>query len=57
MIYTRSHKYFKLSKSSGQVESGTMPQKVNPIDLENAEGNLKMANLYGLGMVQVNYKF
>lgn len=39
-----SHKYFKLTKSFGQVGSSTMPQKVNPIDFENAEGNLKLAN-------------
>ena len=39
-----SRKYFKLSKSKGQVGSSTMPQKVNPIDFENAEGNLKLAN-------------
>lgn len=39
-----SKNYFKLSKTEGQVGSSTMPQKVNPIDFENAEGNLKLAN-------------
>jgi len=29
---------------TGEVGSSTMPQKVNPIDFENAEGNLKLAN-------------
>ena len=33
-----------LQKSKKQVGSSTMPQKVNPIEFENAEGNLKMAN-------------
>ncbi len=33
----------------GEVGSSTMPQKVNPIDFENAEGNLQLANaLFGL---------
>ena len=36
---------FKLHKENeNQVGSSTMPQKVNPIDFENAEGNLKIAN-------------
>ena len=40
-----SRNYFKLHKENkDQVGSSTMPQKVNPIDFENAEGNLKLAN-------------
>jgi adenylosuccinate lyase len=36
--------YFKLKCEKDQVGSSTMPQKVNPINFENAEGNLKVAN-------------
>jgi len=36
--------YFKQRAVSGEVGSSTMPHKVNPIDFENAEGNLGMAN-------------
>jgi adenylosuccinate lyase len=36
--------YFKLKTISGEVGSSTMPHKVNPIDFENAEGNLGIAN-------------
>jgi len=40
-----SNKIFILKKEiSTQVGSSTMPQKVNPINFENAEGNLKLAN-------------
>ena len=40
--------YFKQKTSAGEVGSSTMPHKVNPIDFENAEGNLGIANaLYG----------
>ena len=40
-----SRKIFILRKDSeNQVGSSTMPQKVNPIDFENAEGNLKISN-------------
>ena len=40
-----SKNYFILNKENdSQVGSSTMPQKVNPIDFENAEGNLKLAN-------------
>jgi len=43
--------FFGLKKvSKDQVGSSTMPQKVNPIDFENAEGNLKLANS-GLDML------
>lgn len=37
------------STESGQVGSSTMPQKINPIDFENSEGNLKLAN----GLIEV----
>ena len=36
--------YFKQKLKSGEVGSSTMPHKVNPIDFENAEGNLGLAN-------------
>jgi adenylosuccinate lyase len=36
--------YFKQKTLKGEVGSSTMPHKVNPIDFENAEGNLGMAN-------------
>lgn len=36
--------YFKQKTIEGEVGSSTMPHKVNPIDFENAEGNLGMAN-------------
>jgi len=36
--------YFKQNISKNEVGSSTMPHKVNPIDFENAEGNLGMAN-------------
>jgi adenylosuccinate lyase len=36
--------YFKQRLIEGEVGSSTMPHKVNPIDFENAEGNLGMAN-------------
>lgn len=36
--------YFKQRLRHGEVGSSTMPHKVNPIDFENAEGNLGMAN-------------
>lgn len=36
----------KLKKKEGEVGSSTMPQKVNPIDFENAEGNCEIANAY-----------
>jgi adenylosuccinate lyase len=36
--------YFKQKVKAGEVGSSTMPHKVNPIDFENAEGNLKIAN-------------
>ena len=36
--------YFKQKVKEGEVGSSTMPHKVNPIDFENSEGNLGMAN-------------
>jgi len=40
--------YFKQKTIAGEVGSSTMPHKVNPIDFENAEGNMGLANaLFG----------
>ena len=39
-----SMRYFKQKVKAGEVGSSTMPHKVNPIDFENSEGNLGMAN-------------
>lgn len=39
-----SQGYFKQRKIEGEVGSSTMPHKVNPIDFENSEGNLGLAN-------------
>ncbi len=40
--------YFKQKTIAGEVGSSTMPHKVNPIDFENSEGNLGVANaLFG----------
>ena len=39
-----SMEYFKQQIKAGEVGSSAMPHKVNPIDFENAEGNLGMAN-------------
>ncbi|WP_426189909.1 adenylosuccinate lyase [Massilia sp. DWR3-1-1] len=36
--------YFKQRLKAGEIGSSTMPHKVNPIDFENSEGNLGMAN-------------
>jgi adenylosuccinate lyase len=36
--------YFKQKLREGEIGSSTMPHKVNPIDFENAEGNLGLAN-------------
>ncbi|RDH86140.1 MAG: adenylosuccinate lyase [endosymbiont of Galathealinum brachiosum] len=36
--------YFKQKTIAGEIGSSTMPHKVNPIDFENAEGNLGIAN-------------
>lgn len=42
--YYISLNYFKLLKKEDEVGSSTMPHKVNPIDFENSEGNLGLAN-------------
>lgn len=39
-----SNNYFKQKTVEGEVGSSTMPHKVNPIDFENSEGNLGLAN-------------
>ena len=39
-----SYEYFTLKPNQGQVGSSTMPHKVNPIEFENAEGNLELSN-------------
>lgn len=36
--------YFKQKMSAGETGSSTMPHKINPIDFENSEGNLGLAN-------------
>ena len=41
-----SFDYFKLKLDKNEVGSSTMPHKVNPIDFENAEGNLGLANAF-----------
>ena len=41
--------WFVLASKKGQVGSSTMPQKINPIDFENSEGNLEVAN----GLIEV----
>jgi adenylosuccinate lyase len=44
--------YFKQKTKPGEVGSSTMPHKVNPIDFENAEGNLGLANAVLTHMAQ-----
>lgn len=44
MWHYTSIAYFKQKTKKGEVGSSTMPHKVNPIDFENCEGNLGMAN-------------
>jgi len=41
-----SLEYFRQQIKAGEVGSSTMPHKVNPIDFENAEGNLGVANAF-----------
>ena len=38
--------YFRLKVKEGEVGSSAMPHKVNPIDFENAEGNIGLANAF-----------
>jgi adenylosuccinate lyase len=45
-----SMEYFKQRIKDGEIGSSAMPHKVNPIDFENAEGNLGMANAILLHM-------
>jgi adenylosuccinate lyase len=44
--------YFKQKLKDGEIGSSTMPHKVNPIDFENAEGNLGLANAMLTHMAQ-----
>ena len=39
-----SNDYFKQRKVEGETDPSTMPHKINPIDFENSEGNVGMAN-------------
>ncbi len=41
-----SMEYFRQEIRAGEVGSSTMPHKVNPIDFENAEGNLGLSNAF-----------
>ncbi|MDD7336776.1 MAG: adenylosuccinate lyase [Prevotella sp.] len=41
-----SMEYFKQKIKAGEVGSSAMPHKVNPIDYENSEGNMGLANAY-----------
>lgn len=45
-----SDDWFSQEVKKGEVGSSTMPQKVNPIDFENSEGNVQMANSIWEGM-------
>ena len=47
-----SNGYFKQKTIAGEVGSSTMPHKVNPIDFENSEGNLGIANAVMTHMAQ-----
>lgn len=40
-----SMEYFKQKVKQGEIGSSTMPHKINPIDFENSEGNLGLANV------------
>jgi adenylosuccinate lyase len=42
--HTSRLEYFKQKTKEGEIGSSAMPHKVNPIDFENAEGNLGIAN-------------
>lgn len=42
--------YFNLKHAPGETGSSTMPHKINPIDFENAEGNLGVADALMVGM-------
>ncbi len=47
-----SQGYFKQKLRAGEIGSSTMPHKVNPIDFENSEGNLGLANALLTHMAQ-----
>ena len=44
LLAIRAMEYFKQQIKAGEVGSSAMPHKVNPIDFENSEGNLGIAN-------------
>lgn len=44
--------YFKQKTVAGEIGSSTMPHKVNPIDFENAEGNLGLSNCILTGLAE-----
>lgn len=48
--------HFKQRTIAGEIGSSTMPHKVNPIDFENSEGNLGLANAVMTHLGQ-NYQF
>ena len=48
--------HFKQRTIAGEIGSSTMPHKVNPIDFENSEGNLGLANAVMTHLVK-NYPF
>ncbi len=47
-----SFNYFKQKVVQGEVGSSTMPHKVNPIDFENCEGNLGLANSLAIHLAE-----
>lgn len=47
-----SLEYFSQVKLDGEIGSSTMPHKINPIDFENSEGNLGMANALASHMTE-----
>jgi len=47
-----SNGYFKQKTVAGEIGSSTMPHKVNPIDFENSEGNIGLANAIFAHMAQ-----
>jgi len=47
-----SMEYFKQKTVEGEIGSSAMPHKVNPIDFENAEGNLGLANALFIHLAQ-----
>lgn len=45
-----SKNYFKLKKVESEVGSSTMPHKINPINYENSEGNIKVGNALAVAL-------